>query len=223
MSDPNVRYYKKDFWQEENLKYAKPHFRMRKTAREVLRAARGKRCDLLDVGCGPTALSRLLPENVHYHGIDIAIHSPAPNLAEFDFLESPIGFGGKKFDIVVAQGVFEYVGDFQNQKFAEIADILRDEGRLILTYMNFGHRKKTVYWPYSNVRDRAVFRADLRRFFSITRSFPISHNWNHSQPNREFMQLSQARLNVNIPLISPRLAVDYLYVCAPRRGGIGWV
>jgi hypothetical protein len=30
------------------------------------------------------------------------------------------------------------------------------------------------------------------------------------------MKVSQARLTVNIPLISPVLAVDYLYVCAAR-------
>src|ERR1051325_10183215 len=30
-----ARYHKRDFWADENLKYAEPHFRMRKVAREV--------------------------------------------------------------------------------------------------------------------------------------------------------------------------------------------
>ena len=52
-----VRYYKRDFWVDENLRYAEPHFGMRKVAREVRRIARGRECDLLDVGCGPGTLS----------------------------------------------------------------------------------------------------------------------------------------------------------------------
>ena len=87
----------------------------------VNRMAGGKRCDLLDVGCGPATLGRLVDENISYHGIDIAIHEPAPNLLEADFLETPISFHGRKFDIVVAQGIFEYVGTFLAAKFGEIA------------------------------------------------------------------------------------------------------
>ena len=45
----------------------------------------------------------LLRPNIQYHGIDIAIHDPAPNLIEADFLEVPIQFGDKHFDIILAQ------------------------------------------------------------------------------------------------------------------------
>jgi hypothetical protein len=31
------------------------------------------------------------------------------------------------------------------------------------------------------------------------------------------MKVSQVYLNLNIPVISPILAVDYLYVCSPCR------
>ena len=51
-----------------------------------------------------------LPRNVHYYGIDIAIQDPAPNLREADILKEPVGFGGRTFDIAVAQGLFEYMG-----------------------------------------------------------------------------------------------------------------
>jgi SAM-dependent methyltransferase len=189
---------------------------MRKVAREVRRITRGRECDLLDVGCGPAALARLMPPGVHYHGIDIAIPEPAPNLLEADIIEEPVGFGGKTFDVIVAQGLFEYVGKFQSRMFAEIAGLLNDGGTFILTYQNFGHRKREIYWPYSNVQRPGEFRRELSRFFRIERSYPGSHNWNHSQPGRTFMQVSQARLALNVPVVSPILAVDYLYVCTVR-------
>ena len=108
-------------------------------------------------GAGPRPRARLMPPGVHYHGIDIAIPEPAPNLLEADIIEEPVGFGGKTFDVVVAQGLFEY-----------------------------------------------------------ERSYPGSHNWNQSQPGRTVMKVSQARLAVNVPVVSPILAVDYLYVCTAR-------
>ena len=63
---------------------------------------------------------RLLNKNIDYYGIDIAIHNPAPNLLQADFLAAPIQFDERQFDIIVAQGVFEYVGKFQSQKLTEI-------------------------------------------------------------------------------------------------------
>jgi SAM-dependent methyltransferase len=212
-----IRYHKRDFWAGENLKYAEPHFRMRKVAREVRRVTRGHACDLLDIGCGPATLARLMPPGVRYHGIDIAIPEPAPNLIEMDIIEEPVSFRGTKFDVVVAQGLFEYTGTFQSQKFAEIAGLLNDGGTFILTYQNFSHWKRDIYWPYSNVQLPGDFRNDLSRFFTIERSFPGSHNWNHSQPGRRSMTVSQARLNLGIPVISPILAVDYFYICSPRH------
>jgi hypothetical protein len=158
-----------------------------------------------------------MPPGVHYHGIDIAIAEPAPNLSELDIVEKPVSFRGEKFDVVVAQGLFEYIGKVQSQKFAEIAGLLNDGGKFIVTYQNFAHRKRDIYWPYSNVQLPNDFREDLSRFFKIERSFPASHNWNHGQPGRKFMKVSQAHLNVNVPVISPILAVDYLYVCSPRH------
>jgi SAM-dependent methyltransferase len=212
----DVRYYKRDFWGTENLKYVTPHFRMRKVARVIRGLSRGRECDLLDVGCGPGTLGGLLPPNVRYHGIDLAIPEPAPNLLEMDILSGPFGFRDMRFDLVVAQGLFEYIGRCQSQKFADIAALLKDGGKFVLTYQNFGHRKPSIYWPYSNVQKPADFRGDLRRFFRIERSFAGSHNWNHSQPNRAFMRASQAHLNVNIPLVSPLLGVDYFYICSAR-------
>lgn len=209
-----VRYYKKDFWSKENLKFAKLGFRQQKSIRIVNRLADGRSCDLLDVGCGPAAIQPFMHRNVNYYGIDIAIQEPAPNLIEVDFLEEPIAFQGKKFDIVLAQGVFEYVGDFQSAKFAEIGESLKEGGRFVVSYVNFGHRDREIYWPYSNVQPLADFRASLARHFRIDRSFPTSHNWRHSEPNKRFLQAAQIHLNVTIPVVSPVLAVEYFFLCS---------
>jgi cyclopropane fatty-acyl-phospholipid synthase-like methyltransferase len=214
--DGRVSHYKKDFWEAENLKFGEPWYRLKKSARIISRLADGRECALLDVGCGPATLMRLLPANIHYHGIDIAIHDPAPNLREADLIESEIAFGDQRFDLISALGVFEYIGQAQSRKFSEIAKILNGDGKFIVTYTNFGHRKPRIYEPFSNVQPLSSFREDLRRYFTIEESFPASHNWKHSQPDRELVKAANMRVSFNIPVISPLLAVDYLFVCSPR-------
>lgn len=210
------RYYKRDFWSTENLKFSEPWYRLEKSARIIARLAAGEERSLLDIGCGPATMMRMMPPNVSYHGIDIAIHNPAPNLIEADLLAAPISFRGQHFNIVMAQGVFEYMGNFQSQKFAEIADLLNENGKFIVSYTNFGHHKKRIYEPFSNIQPMGDFRADLSRFFIIEECFPASHNWTHSQPNRKLVKAINMHLNANIPLISPVLAVEYFFICSPR-------
>ena len=209
--------YKKDFWDEENLKYSRPHFRMEKAARLINRLAQGQQRTLLDVGCGPATLRSLLKPNIQYYGIDIAIHDPAPNLIESDFLEEPVRFNDKRFDIVIAQGVFEYVGNFQSQKFAEIAQLLNKDGIFVVSYVNFDHRHKDVYWPYSNVQPFKDFRRSLAQHFKILRYFPTSYNWNHWEPGRKLVRAANMHINVNVPVIGPVLAVQYFVVCSARK------
>jgi cyclopropane fatty-acyl-phospholipid synthase-like methyltransferase len=211
--------YKKDFWSKENLKYNRPHYRLEKSARLINRLARGKRYTLLDVGCGPAALASLLRPNIQYHGIDIAIHEPAPNLIEADFSETPIQFADKHFDIVLAQGVFEYMGKSQTQKFTEIAQLLHDDGMFIVSYVNFDHRKKSIYWPYSNVQNFNDFRQSLAQHFEIHKAIPTAHNWNHSEPNRKLLKAVNMHINIDIPFISRALAVEYFFICSPRATG----
>ena len=208
--------YKKDFWSDENLKYSRPHYRMEKAARLINRLARGQERTLLDVGCGPATLMSLLQPNIKYYGIDIAIHDPAPNLIESDFLEQPIQFGGQRFDIIVAQGVFEYVGEFQSQKFSEIAETLNKGGIFVLSYVNFDHRNRDVYWPYSNVQPFKDFRRSLAEHFEIRRFFPTSYNWNHWEPSRRLVRSINMHINLNIPFIGPVLAVEYFFICSAR-------
>jgi SAM-dependent methyltransferase len=210
------KYYKNEFWAKENLIYLKPHFRLTKAARIINSVVNERSCDLLDVGCGPATLARLLKKNINYHGVDIAIHDPAPNLIQQDFLESPIAFNDKRFDIVVAQGVFEYVGRHQAEKLADIRNILKKNGTFLLSYVNFDHLHRFVYQPYSNVQPFAEFRRSVAREFRIDRCVPTSYHWRHHEPNREFMKALQIRINVNIPWLSRLFAVEYFLVCSPR-------
>jgi SAM-dependent methyltransferase len=215
-ADGTVKYYKRDFWSKENLKFTHPHFRLRKSAHIINKMAQGNDCELLDVGCGPATLMKLLDDNIHYYGIDIAIHEPAPNLIEADFLETLIKFGDKQFDIVLAQGVFEYVGEFQSGKFAEISELLRPGGRFVCSYMNFGHLRKEITWPFSNIQSIPAFRESLSDYFRIERSFPVGHNRNMSAPQKKWLQAIQMHMNMNIPVISPVLASEYFFICSSR-------
>lgn len=208
------KYYKRDFWASENLKYVQPHFRMEKCARLINRLAKGQQCDLLDVGCGPATLGHLVSRNISYYGIDMAIHNPGPNLMEADFVESPIRWNDRTFDIVLAQGVFEYIGECQSRKFAEIKRILKPSGIFIVSYVNFDHIRKVIYQPYNNVQPADVFREDLARYFQVKRVIPTSHHWRHREPTRRLLKNLQMHVNFRIPFVSPRLAVEYFFICS---------
>lgn len=211
-------YQKCDFWIRENLNYARPHFRLEKSARIVNAIAKGRNCDLLDVGCGPATLMRLLHNNIQYYGIDIAIHSPASNLLQADFIENPIRFGKKQFDIIVAQGVFEYVGRYQSQKLFEIAQLLKDRGTFIASYVNFDHVHRYLYAPYNNIRSFGDFRRSLEQFFIVHRYFPTSHHWRHHEPNGRLAKGIQMYVNVNFPLISRLFAIEFFFICGLKEG-----
>jgi SAM-dependent methyltransferase len=212
-----ARYYKKDFWQVENPKYLKPHYRLEKAARIANKVAGPKNCDLLDLGCGPATLQRLLRPSINYYGIDIAIQEPAPNLIEADLLEAPIRFADRRFDIVLAQGLFEYLGDYQSQKFREISEILKADGTFIVSYVNFDHRDKYIYWPYSNVQPAQSFRDSLSQYFQVQKSFPTSYNWHHSEPNRKLLRAANMYMNVNVPILKSKMAVEHFYICSLRH------
>jgi SAM-dependent methyltransferase len=213
------KYYKEEFWATENLNYAQPHFRLEKAARIVNRLTAGRPCDLLDVGCGPATLAKLLDKNIGYYGIDIAIHQSSPNLMQYDFLAEPIRFKDRKFDIIVAQGIFEYVGKFQTQKLAEIGSLLKRDGILLVSYVNFDHVRKLLYEPYSNVQSFEEFRGSLAGVFHVNRYFPTSVRWRHQEPKGRLIKAIQMHINGNIPFITRRFAVEYFFICSPRRNG----
>lgn len=209
--------YGQEFWRTENLKFSEPWYRLEKATRLITALTRGRDCTLLDVGCGPATLMGMLPPNIRYYGIDIAVHDPAPNVIEADLLRTPIRFGEMRFDVVIAQGVFEYLGGAQTQKLLEISQVLRGSGVFIVTYTNFSHRRPQVSEPFSNVQPFEQFRSSLGRHFTIDRIIPESYNWKHAQPNRPWLKAVNLRVNRRIPLISRGLAVEYFFVCS-RRG-----
>jgi len=207
-------YRNRDYWIVENAQYAAPSFRLRKCARLINRLAQGRTASLLDVGCGPAALRPLLDQNIAYHGLDVAIHQPADYLREADFVQNRINFDGKQFDYVVAMGFFEYMGQKQNQKFEEIRDILKKDGRFVMSYINFGHYRRQVWPNYNNVQSIAEMSSALEKVFRIENCFPASHHWRQKQPGNNSLPGIQMHVNFNIPLISPALAVEYFFVCS---------
>jgi cyclopropane fatty-acyl-phospholipid synthase-like methyltransferase len=206
--------YKHEFWIKENRKHVPAHYRLKKSAQIVNAIAGRQQRQLLDVGCGPATLMRLLRPNIHYHGIDIAIHDSAPNLIQSDILVDPITFDGKTFDIITALGLFEYLGGGQDKKFGEIASLLGDRGRFVLTYTNFGHRDKRVFEAYSNVQPLDDFRRNLNRHFVIDKCFPTSYNWHGGQPVRPLLKAANMPVRANIPVVGPKLAVEYFFICS---------
>ena len=92
--------------------------------------------------------------------------------------------------------------------------LLKDNGKFIVSYTNFGHRKKDIFWAYSNVQSLESFRKDLAKYFRIEKCFPASHNLTHGQPNRRFTKAMNRHINFNIPFVSAKLAVDYFFVCS---------
>jgi SAM-dependent methyltransferase len=216
VSEVTEHYKTRDFWIRESVLYEEPSFRLRKCARLLDELTRGEERDLLDLGCGPAALRRCLKPNVNYHGVDIAIHEPAPYLLERDCVANPIAFADKKFDIVVALGVFEYMGRHQLQKFVEISRILKEDGTFIMSYINFKHVRRVVYPIYNNVQSIDEVVRSLEHVFRVEKCVPVSHHWRHKQPGRNALPGIQMRLNWNIPYLSSWLAVEYFCVCSRR-------
>jgi cyclopropane fatty-acyl-phospholipid synthase-like methyltransferase len=185
----------------------------------IAEISNGRKCDLLDVGCGPASLRKLVGSNVNYHGIDIAIQAPAPCLHEVDLAQNVISFDNKKFDIVVSLGVFEYMGRHQAQKFEEISRLLKPNGKFIMSYVNFHHYRKVIYDMYNNVQTIGEMRHSLEQTFAVERCFPECHHWRHKQPGRNALPALQMKIEHSIPLFSRLFAVEYFFVCSRRSPG----
>jgi SAM-dependent methyltransferase len=210
-------FYDKEYWVNAADFFKQPYFRLRKCAKIVNKLASGKVCNLLDIGCGPATLAKLLQKNINYYGIDIAIQTPAENLVEADVTENKIAFGDKRFDIIVAAGLFEYLGGRQKEKFAEIQNLMKESGKFVVTYTNFGHIHPPLNHPnYNYVVPIREFMKDLNSFFTIERWFPSSHNWVQLEPSGKRKTVDNIQLNIfrNIPLISPFFTVNYFFVCS---------
>jgi len=206
----------RDYWIVENTLYVEPSFRLKKCAQTVNRLAAGRGCTLLDVGCGPAALGPLLQANVQYHGIDIAIHQNVPYLRERDIAQTTIQWDEKRFDFVVALGFFEYMGHQQRIKLEEIDRILNDDGKFMMSYINFGHVRRKVWPNYNNVQSRSEMKKSLEEVFTVEKVFPASHNWRQKQPGKRSLPGLQMRINFDIPVLSAMWAVEYFFLCSKK-------
>ena len=139
------------------------------------------------------------------------------DLTECDILQEPISSEEARFDLIVAQGLFEYLADSHSRKLAEIADLLAPHGKFIASYVNFDHRRPNHYWPYSCIQPAAHFRARLAEHFIIEKPLPTSHNWNHHEPERWYLRMPNMHINLNMPLVTRRQGVQYVYVCRRRN------
>ncbi len=210
----------RDYWIVENTLYTEASFRLRKCARILNQLARNRDCALLDVGCGPAALRPLLSPNIRYCGIDIAIHEPSAHLKELDIARKPIDFDGRRFDFVVGLGFFEYMGDHQNRKLEEIKAILKDDGKFMMSYINFGHFHRKVWPNYNNVRSISEMTEGLKDVFRVERCFPASHHLRQKQPGKYALPALQMHVNWDIPVISRLMAVEYFFICSQRRKSV---
>jgi len=215
MNQIAANYRDRDYWIVENALYAEPSFRLKKCAAIIHKMAGAQQCSLLDVGCGPAALRPLLRSNIDYCGIDIAIHQPAPFLREIDIAQKPIAFDNRSFNFVTALGFFEYMGGKQSSKFLEIRKILKDDGRFILSYINFGHFRGRVWPNYNNVQSVSEMKKALSEYYRVDTCFPVSHHWRHKQPGRHSLRSLQMLGNFNIPFFSSLMAVEYFFICSP--------
>jgi len=217
-------YMKREHWISSTDFYKRTYLRLDKCARLVNGLAGKGEVDLLDIGCGPATLSTLLHPNIHYHGIDIAIHDPSADLIELDVTTEEIRFRDRRFDLVVAAGLFEYLGNFQRQKLREIQRLVKENGKFIVTYTNFAHVHPPDVEPvYNNVVTIPEFRSDLERFFQVERCFPSSHNWIRREPNRLWLYRLNMAISAEIPYVTHRFANSYFFVCSPMSKSPGQV
>lgn len=206
-----------DYWKEQSLRYSEPHYRLLKCANLINDICQGTSCDLLDVGCGPSTLSRYLRGNIHYYGIDLVIPRPAPNLIQANLAEQKIEFGDRTFDLISAFGFFEYIGDLQHQKLLEIDRILKPSGRFVTSFLNFRHRHAILQPAYNNMISIPEFSKDLGSLFHVDRIIPTSYNWVGTEPRRKWLSRLQMPLKINIPPLSSSLGVQFIFICSKAK------
>ncbi len=174
------------------------------------RLAVGKDCRLLDVGCGPATLGLLLAPNIQYFGIDIAIQEPSPNLKECDILQEPISSEEAPFDLIVAQGLFEYLADSQSRKFAEIADLLTPDGNFIVSYVNFDHRRPDLLLALQQHSVRSSIPEQPGETLRHREAVPDRAQLEPQRAMALVRASTEHAVNRNIPFLTSRLGVEYI-------------
>lgn len=132
-------------WNDRARAFSSPHPRLRLIAGMVA-ILPGDPLTLLDLGCGPATLETLLPSHIRYFGADVAgevvPHATAPErleVADLNTGEEP--FPGRRFDVVVASGIFEYIRD-PAAFMALLRRKVAPDGHLVLSYLNRQHHRE---------------------------------------------------------------------------------
>ena len=106
-------------------------------------------------------------------------------------------------------------GNFQAEKFAEIATLLNDNGTFIVSYVNFDHRDGRY--------------TDLTVTYNLSTTF-VRASGTTSRYAASFRPLitgiigslagdsegANMYININIPFIRQALAVEYFFICSSR-------
>lgn len=205
---------KTDFWtvvysQEGGAcnNYMGFHMRRRRdTVLKCLSEFKADKADVLDVGCGSGALIteiKILGHEVS--GVDISpemVAKAKEQIAKVRGNPENIGIGGaedipyesKHFDVVTCVGVVEYVYD-HSQVLSELKRVLKDDGRIILTFPNMFKLQNCLdpyYWFVRGVkyifRNTGKTKAGLKAEETPTQ---ISTNSNFSNKRYSCWQLEK--------------------------------
>lgn len=108
---------------------------------------------ILDLGCGPAAILKYLPENIHYAGVDVSVKYIDAARATYGnkghFYCLPVdalhdaGIGG--FNLVMGLGVLHHLDDNQAMTFFDIAaNVLELDGRCLTVDPCFVQGQSTI-------------------------------------------------------------------------------
>jgi 2-polyprenyl-3-methyl-5-hydroxy-6-metoxy-1,4-benzoquinol methylase len=130
-------------WQQETIRYDRPHPRLVRMAGLLARFPQRK---LLDVGCSTAAMRRVLPPEFEYYGCDIADHAAAAlgadRFRQIDFNQTCdlSAFAGRQIDLIHIGGVLEYL-DRPCELLRALRELVGAGAGMVLSIINFEERR----------------------------------------------------------------------------------
>lgn len=83
-------------------------------------------------------------------------------------------------------------------------------------YINFSHFRRRIYPAYNNIQSIPDMIKAILDAFQLAQVFPVSHHWRHKQSGKNALPRIQMHFDIDIPGISPWLAVEYFFTCKFR-------
>ena len=101
--------------------------------------------------------------------------------------------------------------------------MLNGSGTFVAVVHQLRPSRREIYRPYSNVQPLRTIsgRSLSRTFFRIDRYFPGLAQLESRPAQPQLIKAVNMHVNVNIPLISPVLAVEYFFICSSRAAAPG--